>query len=93
MTCNAKVEGEDELLAECTKCGLTMKRKKCRKFVSARVVVEDESGKRHTLMMFDDVVESIVGDGAANLKRALLGAGRHKFFVDKGGIVYSAKEC
>ena len=93
MTCNAKVEGEDELLAECTKCGLTMKRKKCRKFVSARVVVEDETGKRHTLMMFNDVIKSIVGDGAVNLKRALLGAGRYKFSIDKGDIVYSVKEC
>ena len=44
-------------------------------------------------MMFDNVVKRIVGDGAVNLKQALLGAGRYKFSVDKGDIVYSAKEC
>ena len=55
--------------------------------------MEDESGKRHTLMMFNDVIKSIVGDGTVNLKRALLGAGRYKFSIDKGDIVYSVKEC
>ena len=78
---------EDDLLAE---YGLIMKRTKWRKFVSATVVVEDENVERHTPKMFHDVIKSIVGD-VGNLKQALLNAGHHKFCVDKGSILYSAK--
>ena len=78
-----KVGGEDELLAECTKCGLTMKRKKCKKFLSARIIVEDENGKQHTLMMFNEVIKSIVGDNVTDFKQALLAAGCFKFVSTK----------
>lgn len=40
IACSVKVEGEDELLDKCTNCGLMMKKKKCRKFMTARVVVD-----------------------------------------------------
>ena len=58
------VESVDELLCECTK--VWPMKKKCKKSVSARVMVIDRAGKVHSLMMFDSVVKTIVGEGASN---------------------------
>jgi hypothetical protein len=94
IACNGKVGGDDEVVGECSKCGTMVKRTKCKKFVSARVLVADwnDNLKVHS-MMFNDVIKSIVGDGAGKWRRSLLVAGPHKFNVDKGGIVYSVEKC
>ena len=48
--CSAKVTSGDEVAAECTKCGMWMKRSKCKRFLTARVIVMGSDGKKHTLM-------------------------------------------
>ena len=64
-----------------------------KKFLSAQIIVEDENRKQHTLMMFNEVLKTIVGDNVTDFKQALLAAGRFKFCIDNGGIVYSVKKC
>ena len=53
-----------------TKCGLLIK--KCKTSASARVMVTDGAGKVHSLVMFDSAVKTIVGEGASDLKHALV---------------------
>ena len=40
MGCSAKVRSEDEIAAECMKCGMVMKVSKCKKFVTACQLVD-----------------------------------------------------
>ena len=82
----AKVKGDDNVLAECGKCGMSMKRSKCKNLVTARVSVTGSDGKLHTVTMFDDVIKSIIGNSGQDVKRALLGAPAFHFNVDKGDI-------
>jgi hypothetical protein len=93
IACNGKVGGDDEVVGECSKCGTMVKRTKCKKFVSARVMVADGNDKVHSLMMFNDVIKSIVGDGAGEWRRSLLATGPTSLMWTKGGIVYSVKKC
>ena len=91
--CSAKVTSKDEVAAKCTKCGMWMKRSKCEKLVTARVIVtEEENGKKHTLMMFNDALRSIISERAADVRVALLSMGPMKFLVDKGDVVYSVQQ-
>ena len=89
--CNAKVKANDDVVAECTKCGMLMKRSKCKKFLTARVVVVSSDSKHHTLMLFNNVLKTIIGNEETNVKRALLSANTLKFLVDKGDVVYSVQ--
>ena len=41
IACNGKVKSEDDMLGECTKCGMLMKLKKCKKLATARVAESD----------------------------------------------------
>ena len=82
--------GDDEVAAECTKC--EMKRSKCRKFLTARVVVMGGDGKTHMLMMFNDALRTIIAEGETNVKWTLLSTGMLKFLVDKGDVVYSVQQ-
>ena len=93
MGCSAKIRSEDEIVAECMKCGMVMKVSKCKKFVTARVSVGGWDGKVHTLTMFNSVISSIVeGVNRANLKRKLLAAPAFRFNADKGDVVYSVQK-
>lgn len=93
MGCSAKVRSEDEIVAECTKCGMVMKASKCKKFATARVAVGGRDGKVHTLTMFNSIISSIIkGVNEADLKRKLLAAPAFRFNVDKGDVVYSVQK-
>ena len=93
MACKAKVQSEDGVLAECTKCGMIMKVTKRTKFMTARVSVGGRDGKVHTLTMFDSVVSKIIdGVGGGDVKRKLLAAPACRFLVDKGCVVYSVNK-
>ena len=89
---SAKVTGDDKVAAECMKCGMWMKRSKCKRLLTARVVVNGSDGKSHTLMMFTDALRTIICEGETNVKRALLSTGMLKFLVDKGDVVYSVQQ-
>ena len=60
MGCSAKVLSEDEIVAECMKCGMVMKVSKCKKFVTARVSVGGRNRKVHTLTMFNSVISELL---------------------------------
>ena len=94
MRCNkAKVQSEDGVLAECTKCGVIMKVTKCSKFLTARVSVGDQDDKVHTLTMFDSVVSKIIdGVGGGDVKRKMLAEPACRFLVDKRCVVYYANK-
>ena len=75
MGCSAKIRSEDEIVAECMKCGMVMKVSKRNKFVTARVSVGGRDRKVRTLTMFNSVISSIIeGVNGADLKRKLLAA-------------------
>ena len=93
MGCSAKVRSEDEIVAECMKCGMMMKVSKCKKFVTARVSVGGWDGKVHTLTMFNSVISDIIeGVNGVDLKRKLLAAPAFRFNADKGDVVYSVQK-
>ena len=43
-------------------------------------------GKAHTLMMFNNELRTIIGEGEKNMKRALLCTGMLKLLVDKEDV-------
>ena len=88
ITCKSKVHIEDDIIAECSKCGTMMKQKRCTKSQTAKVSIISRDGKLHTLTMFNDVITDIIGDNS-NIKRALLMADTMNFDVDRNDIVYS----
>jgi hypothetical protein len=86
--CGAKVRGDDELFGECTKCGMMMKHNKCKKFVTARVSVDDTDRKRHTLTMFNNVImQTVDGLNTPDMKRKLRSAPAMRFNIDKGDVI------
>ena len=92
IACNGKIGGDDEV-GECSKFGTMVKRTKCKKFVSARVLVADGNDKVHSLMMFNDVIKSIVGDGGGEWRRSLLAPGPLKFVWIKEGLCIQSKSA
>ena len=101
---NYVVEGDidgmyfDGIIGECGKCGMTSKMKKCIKCVTARVVVSGKDGKNHNLILFSDVIWSMMmregkddvdGD---DVKQKLMQVEAMKFYVDNRDIVYLAKK-
>ena len=84
MSCKAKTRSINDVVSECSNCGLLMKSAKCTKSVMAKVVVSGKDGKEHTLTMFDEVVRKVI-DGASGegLAMKLLEARPMKLYVDK----------
>ena len=88
--CSAKIRSEDEIVADCIKCGMVMKVSKCKKLVTARVSVGGRDGKVHTLTMFNSAISSIVEgvNGANHCWLPLL----FDLIADKGDVVYSVQK-
>ena len=95
------MQSVDGIIGECGKCGMTIKMKKCIKCVTARVVVSGKDGKNHNLMLFSDVIWSMMSlemregkddvDGD-DVKQKLMQVEAMKFYVDNRDIVYLAKK-
>lgn len=93
IACSSKVKIVDDLIAECSKCGMTMKQAKCESYMMAKVSVGGSDGKLHNLTLFNTVLEKITdGVSGTDLKRKLLCAPPMRFVIDKGDIVYSAQK-
>ena len=92
MNCNSKVHIQDDLLAECTKCGTLMKRSRCASSATAKISVTTTDNKRHTLTVFTDIINQIIGNNpVTDIKRALLSTPALKFNVDTNNVVYSVQ--
>ena len=87
VACLARSRRED-VVSECSKCGLLMKSAKCTKSVMAKVVVSGEDAKEHTLTMFDEVVRKVIDGASGGLAMKLLEAHPMKLYVDKRDIVF-----
>ena len=74
--CHSKVELEEGVVAECTKCGAMMKVSSCKKMKPAKFVMKDQSSSREmTLSVFEPVLSCIVaGVSGRNLSLKLLSA-------------------
>ena len=74
--CHSKVELEEGVVAECTKCGAMMKVSSCEKMKPAKFVMKDQSSNREmTLSVFEPVLSCIVaGVSGRNLSLKLLSA-------------------
>ena len=94
FACNAKVKTDDDnVLGECTKCGMLVKVSKCKRLMVARVTVSGKDGKMHALTMFNDVIGSIVaGIEGGSIERKLLLAPTLRLSIDKSDVIYSAQK-
>ena len=90
MGCKSKVIIRDGVIGECSKCGMMQKIKKCRKLMTAKVIVSTVDGKSHVLTMFDEVVTSLIdGVSGESLDLKLLAVPVKRFHVDRKDVVYS----
>ena len=69
-----------------------MKTSKCQRCLTAKVSVTAIDKETHSLTLFNDVIEKIVGDDSKQPERDLLMAPRMTFYVDSNNIVYTVKE-
>ena len=86
--CNGKVNTIDDF-QKCNKCDMMLKRIKCKILKTARTSVTDQKGKVYVLMLFNDVLASIIGEEVRNVRCALLSTDTLNFNIDKGDVVYS----
>ena len=94
MKCNSKVNIQDDLIAECTKCDTLMRRSRCTTSATAKVLVTDskDDEKTYTLTMFADIINQIIDtNSTTNIRRALLATPPLKFNVDTNNVVYSVQ--
>ena len=92
VQCNSKVKSLDSVIAESTKCGTMMKRNKCQQCRTAKVCVTATNGQRHSLTIFNDVINDIIGKEPCDPARDLLMAPAMKFNVDTNKVVYSIQK-
>ena len=92
--CHSKVESEDGLVMECTKCKAVMKVSLCEEMKSAKFVVQDVSSSRAmTLSAFEPVLSRIVdGVSGRNLSMKLLMAPRKNYRFNDRNVVFSVQE-
>ena len=70
----------DEDFVECDKCGMMLKRTKCKTSKTAHVKVSDQEGKVHVLILFNYVLASVIGE-VTDVRCALLSTDTLKFNV------------
>ena len=93
VTCGGKVKEKGTVLAECTKCGATMKRARCKSSSVAKVVVHSEDGMEHRLTLFDNILKPLIpGYQDGDIVEKLLELPKLKIAINKSNIVCSAKE-
>ena len=93
VACKAKVKNVNDVVGECTKCGMIMKTAKCKMMPMVKVVVCEQDGKQHVVTIFEEVLVQIVdGVSGDSTTMKLLNAPTHKFLVDNRDIVYSAQK-
>ena len=70
---------------------MMLKQAKCKTSKTALVSVSDQEGKVHVLILFNDVLASVIGE-VTDVRRALLSTDTLTFNVDKGDVVYSIQK-
>ena len=70
---------------------MMLKQAKCKTSKTARVSVSDQEGKVHVLILFNNVLASVIGE-VTDVRRALLSTDTLTFNVDKGDVVYSIQK-
>ncbi len=79
ISCKSKVKKENDVIGECSKCGLVMKLSKCPNASMVKVLI---GGQDRVVTMFEGVISKVVdGVSGKNLTMKLLGAPALKFFV------------
>ena len=88
--CRAKVVPEDEVLAECSKCGAMMKVLHCGKNKAAKFVVTEDNGREVTLSVFEPVLSKIVdGVSGSSLARKLMMCQPKVYRYNDRNVVFS----
>ena len=88
LICKAKVNSDDNITGQCSKCGALMKLSKCSKYATAQVKI-DAKDKVHTLTLFHGAIMSIIqldGVYGDNIARKLLSAPPLRFNVDRKDV-------
>ena len=79
-------------IAKCTKCGTVMKSIKCQNHRTVKVSVTTRDGKAHSLTLFNDIINDIIGSDSDDPARSLLMAPAMKFSVDSNNVVVAIKK-
>ena len=91
FTCNAKVKEINEIIGECTKCGLKLKLKRCSSAATARVKFQDRNSHKIDVTLFGKEIESITsGVSGKDLLTKLLNAPDIRLCINTTGIATSA---
>ena len=91
FTCNAKVKQINEVIGECTKCGLKLKLKRCKNAATARVKFEDRNGYKMDVTLFGKEIESITAEiSGKDLVTKLLNTPDIRLCVNSANIATSA---
>ena len=88
--CKAKVMAMNDMMGECSKCGMKVKMNRCGRSKVARFMIEDSQEKVYEVAAFQDVIEVITEgtDGADNIYK-MLGAPTMTFTITDKDIVAS----
>ena len=60
--CKAKVMAVNDMMGECSKCGMKIKMNRCDKSKVARFMIEDSQQRVYEVSAFQDVIEVIIQD-------------------------------
>ena len=87
-SCKSKVVSVNEVIGQCSKCGMKAKLSKCAKCVAARIIIEDEEGKEYKVSVFSGAVEDIVQDVEGDdLVERMIRAQAMEFTITKQDVI------
>lgn len=90
VTCNSKVCDLNNVVGHCSKCGLKQKMDRCKKNLSARVVLEDDKKRKQTVSMFSEIINLLIDDvdnELGDVETQLLCADSKEFEINSRNVV------
>ena len=92
--CNTKVNSNDDVVGECSRCGMVMQTRRGVKRMATRVIIFSEDSEACTVKLFNDVILEVVqGVEGGDMKRRLLAAPCATFKIDKCNIALGVVVC
>ncbi len=90
-SCKAKVIKKNEVMGECSKCGMKMKMARCGKSMAVRLIIEDDDGNEHKATAFTEVVQRIIQgvDAGSDVEEKMLSAPLMNFTISTKDTVSS----
>ena len=90
VTCNAKVSELNDIVGQCSKCGMKQKLSRCKKSRAASVVLEDGDKRKCSVLMFSKIIDLLIDDVGENyddVETKLLCADCKEFRINSRKVV------